>query len=673
MITFFDEPLVARKDARLRPPPPVPETGWRPTPPSEWPNLSAARYIGVDTETYDPRIDDNGPGWGRGDGHIVGISIAAEDYSGNRGAWYFPMRHILNPELNHDPQKVLEFAKYWLGMPTDKIGANLTYDIGWLAEEGVKVGGRLFDVQFAEALIDNEAEVALDVLARKYLHSQKVTDALYHWIGEAYPNTPPTKRRKEIYRSPVTLVGPYAIADAFLPLEIYQQQQHILYSEGLDYVFRLECDLIPLMVAMRRRGVRVNLEKAHKLYDELTGETQQLYQKIRDEYGYELASTDSRQLGPFFASLGVQVPRTDAGNYSVQKEWLGGLTHPAGLLVNEIREHEKICGTFIKSYIFGQNIGGRLFPQFHQLKGDENGTKVGRFASSDPNLQNIPSRTKLGKRVRECFEHDLGHFAWRKLDYSQIHYRLLAHFAVDNGDGSADELRASYINDPKTDYHMAVYRRVAPFMGWSLTDEEEIKIKRRPIKNVNFGLLYGQSAKSLAYKAGFTDAQAKEFFEAYHKGAPYVKPTMEAIGEEVQAFGYVTTICGRRIRFHEWEPVKKDYDNPPTPLPYNLAIAKWGAQIKRAFEYRGVNYKFQGSEPDIMKTGMRMLWQSGVFDYVGVPLITVHDELDFSVPDDSPTTREAFRFIQQTMQNAVKLRIPVFVDESNGPSWGKAD
>lgn len=670
---FFNEPLVSRKHASLRELPPIPALGWAPTPPSEWPNLSAAKYIAFDTETFDPRLDDNGPGWGRGDGHIVGISIAAQDTMGNRGAWYFPMRHKIEPHLNHDPQQVLAFTNYALRGPADKIGANLTYDIGWLNEERVSVGGRLYDVQFAEALIDNEAPVALDELARKYLNSQKLTTALYDWIRTAYPHTPETKLRREIHRSPASLVGPYAIADAFLPLEIYQQQEHIIRQEGLDYIFRMECDLIPLMIAMRRRGVRIDMERAQRLYDELTQDTAALYARVRTEYGYDLQSTDSRQLGPFLASLGVPVPRTEAGNYSVQKEWLATLEHPAGELVKDIREHEKITGTFIKSYIFGANVRGRLHPQFHQLHSEDGGTKVGRFSSSDPNLQNIPSRTKLGKKVREAFVADEGHYCWRKFDYSQIHYRLLAHYAVDKGDGSADELRMSYINDPKTDYHMAVYRRVAPFMNWSLTDEEEIKIKRRPIKNVNFGLLYGQSAKSLAYKAGFTDQQAAEFFEAYHKGAPYVKPTMEAIGKEVQEFGYVTTLRGRRIRFHEWEPIKKDYDNPERPLPYNAAIAKWGAQIKRAYEYRGVNYKFQGSEPDIMKSAMRALWQSGVFDYIGVPLITVHDELDFSVPDDSPQTRQAFDFIQQTMQETTRLRIPVFVDESNGPSWGKAD
>lgn len=670
---FFDEPLTARKNARVHRPPPVVDTGWRPMPPSDWPNLSAAKYIALDTETKDPNLSENGPGWGRGNGHIVGISLAAEDYRGNRGAWYFPMRHEFDAQENHDPAQVLRYAHHTLNTPCDKIGANLTYDVGWLSHEGVNVGGRLFDVQFAEALIDSEAEVSLDVLAKKYLNTAKVTDALYEWIAQAYPNTPPTKRRREIYRSPPRLVGPYAIADAFLPIEIFAQQERIIDSEGLGYVFRLECDLIRLMVKMRRRGVRVDLDKAARLLDELTDETAVLYAQVEREYGYRLASTDSRQLGPFFDYLGVKVPRTYADNYSVQKEWLAGLEHPAGVLINNIREHEKICGTFLKSYIFKQNIGGRLFPQFHQLKGDENGTMVGRFASSDPNLQNIPSRTKLGKRVRECFVPDVGHFVWRKLDYSQIHYRLLAHYAIDKGDGSADELRAAYINDPKTDYHMSVYKRVAPFMGWSLTDEDEIKVKRRPIKNVNFGLLYGQSEKALAFKSGMTEAQAKEFFASYHSAAPYVKATMENIGKEVQEFGYVTTVCGRRIRFPLWEPIKRDWDSPVTPLHYNAAVAKWGAGIKRAFEYRGVNYKLQGSEPDLMKTGMRKLDQSGVFDVVGVPLITVHDELDFSVADDSPQTREAFDFIRETMQGAVKLRIPVFVDESNGPSWGKAD
>ena len=671
MNLFFDEPMIAKRHARIHAPPPTPETGWRK--PESFPNLAAARTISFDTETKDPRLGENGPGWARNDGHIVGISIAAEAANGERGAWYFPMRHEIDTHDNMDADNVLRYVDYVLNTPVDKIGANLTYDVGWLKQEGVRVGGRLFDVQFAEALIDSDAEVALDVLSNKYLCYGKVTTAMYEWIAQAYPNTPPTLRRRDIYRSPPKLVGPYAIGDAAQPIDIYRIQERIMHQEGLLDVFRLECDLIQMMVAMRFGGVRVDVAKAEKLFFELQIEIADGYKQLREKYGFTGKSCDSGQIGPFLASGGIEPPRTVKGAYSVKKEWLDAQGHPVCELILGIREREKICGTFIQSYIIKGNLNGLLFPQFHQLKGDENGTMVGRFASSDPNLQNIPSRTKLGKRVRECFIFHDGHIGWRKFDLSQVHYRLLAHFAVDRGDGSAQALRDRYINDPKTDYHMDVYKNVAPFMGWSLTDEEEIKLKRRPIKNVNFGLLYGQSEKSLAYKSGMTLAQAKEFFASYHKGAPYVKATMEKIGEEVQEFGYITTILGRRIRFNYWEPVRKDYDNPELPLPYNLAIAKWGAGIKRAYEYRGVNYKFQGSEPDLMKSAMRAMWQSGVFDYTGIPLITVHDELDFSVRDNDPITRQAFDFIKETMQTVVKLRIPVFADESNGPSWGKAD
>jgi DNA polymerase-1 len=141
---------------------------------------------------------------------------------------------------------------------------------------------------------------------------------------------------------------------------------------------------------------------------------------------------------------------------------------------------------------------------------------------------------------------------------------------------------------------------------------------------------------------------------------------MEAIEKEVHAYGYVTTLLGRRIRFNLWEPM-----DGGEPLPYEQAIRLYGSKIKRAFGYRGVNYKFQGSEPDIMKTALVKLYQSGVFAAVGYPLLTVHDELDFNKPDNSPATNEAFNFIRQTMENAVSLRVPLKVDMQVGCNWGQ--
>lgn len=693
-LLFFDETLERRKDARMKLPPPVIDTGWRP--PAYFPNLDNAHLISFDTETKDKELTKSGPGWGRDRGHIVGFSIAAEARNGERGKWYFPMRHEFGDLPNMDVNNCLQFAQYALGNKHQiKIGQNLTYDVGWFEYEGVNVAGELNDVMFGEALIDNDAVVNLDYIAHKYLGAGKQTNLLDEWILAAYPDTSKNKLHREIYRSPLMLVGPYGERDADAPLDIWRKQQREIEKEQLGYVYRLECDLIPLMVRMRMQGVPVDVPFFEKLYDELNSELEPMFAKTRHEFGVNLYKTSSTHVGRIMESMGAKVPGKFVDGvrvgYSVTKEWLTNLHHPFADAVLYLREHEKICQTFIKSYILGQNVNGLIYPTFHQLRGDDDGdgatgTKLGRFASSGPNLQNIPSRTKLGKRVRQgfiCRQTGGKQRRWRKFDYSQIHYRLLANFAV--GPGS-NELRQRYINDPKTDYHMDVYKNVAPFMGWNQDYtrvigedgkedwNEDIKFRRRPIKNVNFGLLYGQSAKSLAYKSSMTDAQATEFFSGYHKGAPYVKPTMAAIEKEAQRDGFVTTLLGRRLRFNLWEPKKRNYDNPAMPLPYALAYQKWGSEINRAYGYRAVNYKFQGSEPDIMKHGMRDCLRSGVFDYTGYPLITVHDELDFDDPDfNDPHMKEAFEFIQRTMQNTIQLRVPIYVDSTSGPNWGKSD
>lgn len=668
---FFDDlEIPTKRRATLALPPPIPHTGW--TAPASFPNLAGATVIALDTETKDLELTTMGPGWARKRGHIVGVSLAAMDKQGNKGKWYFPVRHEVQPETNLDPAQVFPWLKTVLETNIPKVGANLIYDIGWLTEENIFVEGELHDVQFAEALLGDNT-VALDDLAHRYLGQGKTTNALYDWLKRAYPQTSDKQRRSDIYRSPPLLAGPYAEDDALLPILIAEKQRTELAAQELEYVYRLECDLIPLLVRMRMEGISIDLPKAYELHDELGRDITELYSRIHHDFG-PLEKSSSGHVGKLLDHLGVKYPRGAGGKPSIEKEWLAGLEHPVAPLLLDLREHEKMRSTFVQSYYIEKNINGKIYPQFHPLKGENGGTCVGRFSSSDPNYQNIPSRTKLGKRIRKLNIPDHGHYQWRKHDYSQIHYRILAHYAVGPG---ADELRAAYCNDYDMDYHDAVYDRVCPLMGWDITDEEGRKFKRRPVKNVNFGLLYGQSEKALKYKTaayfgeGFGDEEANAFFAAYFEGAPYVKPTMKAIGREVQQYGYVRTLLGRRVRFDEWEPA--GYGERGMPLPYHEALAEYGVNIRRAYEYRGVNYKFQGSEPDIMKSGMRDCLRSGVYDFVGVPRLTVHDECDWSVRDDSPQTREAFAFIKHSMEQAIKLSVPVKVDASTGPNWGEAD
>jgi DNA polymerase I-like protein with 3'-5' exonuclease and polymerase domains len=682
MSLFAGLDLVTKKEAHIHALPPVPDTGWKP--PTEFPNLSAATLLSFDTETKDPELGMSGPGWARGRGHIVGYSLAALDRQGNMGRWYFPMRHEVEPQDNMDPAKCLAFAKHWLETPgLPKVGANLLYDIGWFSEEGVNVKGPFHDIQFAEALIDSTAKsVSLDTLAAKYLGERKQSQWLEEWLKAAYKG-PPSKWRANIYRAPPRLVGFYGEGDADQPLRIIQKQWPIIAAENLGEIYDLEHDIIPLLIEMRRAGVYTNVPRAHAFRAELEQDISNLYAKIEHEYGYRLVNTkgdessDSRQIGKLLDHLGVSYPRTKAGNPSIAKEWLEVLNHPVADDLLAIREHEKIKGTFVESYILDKNVNGYLYPLFHPLRGEENGTFLGRFASSDPNLQNIPSRTKLGKKVRKLFIPDPGHYGWRKHDYSQIHYRILAHYAVDDPrgpQGGAEALRQSYINDPDMDYHRRVYMETAPLMGWSVTDPEEIEQRRRPIKNVNFSLLYGVGKETMVFKylKGMSDAEVTAFFDAYYTGAPYVKPTMKAISDEAETYGYITTLRGRRIRFNLWEPRGYNKDRDAFPLPYEQALDRYGSFIQLAYLYRAVNYKFQGSEPDIMKAGMRACYQSGVFDYTGVPRLTVHDELDWSVRDNSPAMREAFDFIKHTMETTTTMRVPIKVDATEGEDWGEA-
>lgn len=688
--------LDKRKLSGIRALPVVPKTGWKA--PREFPNLSSAVLIALDTETKDPELGDAGPGWARGRGHIVGYSLAVQDRAGNTGKWYFPMRHEVEGGDNLDPNQCLAYARHVLDTPhVPKVGANLLYDIGWFAEENVNVTGPLHDCQFAEAIIDNNALVSLETLSQKYLGEGKQTDLVQQWIMDAY-KPPKTLWRKDLYRAPPSLVGPYGESDADLPLRVIQRQWPIIAAENLGQIYDLEHGLLPLLVKMRQEGVSVDVARAEQMYYDLNGDISEMYAKIESLYGYRLVNTsgdessDSRQIGKLLDHIGIKYPRNKPtptqplGSPKIEAEWLEALDHPVGELLKDIRQAEKIQSTFIKSYVLQKNVSGKLYPLFHPLKGEFNGASVGRFAASDPNLQNVPARTKIGKKYRSLYIPDPGHAYWRKHDYSQIHYRLLAHFATDNGDGSADKLRQSYIDDPDMDYHFNVYQNVAPEMGWStqyLLDgnrlapmdkqNEEIQGHRRVIKNINFSGLYGVGEGTVGkkYLIGMSPEQVKAFMVNFHKGAPYVKSTMADISAEAERYGYVTTLLGRRIRFDKWE--QRGFNPKKGPaLPYEQALAQYGTFIQLAFLYRAVNYKFQGSEPDIMKTGMLNCYKSGVFDYTGVPRLTVHDELDFSVRDESPEMDEAFRFIQHTMEQAVTLRVPVKVDATKGSNWGLA-
>lgn len=674
MNSLFDtKPEVDPRDRQRKTPlPPIPATGWRA--PAAFPNLAAARTIALDVETWDPEFTpgdagDKGPGWARGKGHLIGISVAVDTVN----KWYFPMRHEVRPEENLDPQHVLAWARdTFANSKQSKVGANLMYDVGWLKQEGVNVAGPLLDVQFAEALLSENGKTSLEHLSQKYLGGGKETSVLYDWIDSAYGKASREgKQRKHLYKAPPSLVGPYAEVDAANPLLILPRQTEYLVQEGLYHIFDMECSLIPLIIAMRFAGVSVDLNKAEEVRSRLLLRSQEVSREINSLCGFEVNVNASKSLAKAFDAFGLKYPTTDKGSPSFEAAFLEKVEHPLGKLVVKLRQSDKLRSTFIESYILDSHVNGKVHGQYHPLRGSEGGTRSGRWSSSTPNLQNIPSRDEeLSPLLRGIFVPDAGHKCWRKYDYGQIEYRFLIHYAVGAG---SDEARDHFAANPDTDYHELALALVAPVAGWDLSTKEMHKKYRKAIKTTNFGLIYGMGKKKLTRSLGLTKPEGDKLFQAYHQGVPFAKATMESTSAEAQRQGFITTYLGRRSRFDTWEPdtyAEEGDEDDRIPLPYKAALSKWGQNIRRAGLHKALNRRLQGSAADLLKVAVVRLWQEGVFDYIGVPRLQVHDELDFSDPGGRD---DGFDYMQHVLETALPLRVPVQADGDWGPDWGHVE
>lgn len=653
---LFDAPTINTAQVRRGFAAHIPDTGWRGVTAFPTHFFNAAR-IAYDVETQETDFE-RGAGWGRGFGRIVGIAIAAQFHDGSIESHYFPIGHSLESNLNMNSDAVFAFTKDILETTIPKVGANLIYDYGWLSDYGIFPQGLQLDVQFAEALMSNDGLTRLDYLGEKYLGKGKETDALYDWIRTSFPKTPPSKLRQHIWQSPASLVGFYGEEDAAMPLRVLEKQWPILVDNELTNVFLIECESIPLLVKMRRAGATVDIDKTLQLRESITPLIDADLASIRDIVGFSVSPNSGAEIGKACDALNLKYPRTEAGQPSFKKDWLKEQTHPLFAAINGAREKSKIVSTFIDGYILGGSVNGKIHCDFHPLRSERGGTRTGRYSSSNPNLQNIPARSALGKKIRQIFVPDVGHQTMFCGDYSQIEYRTLAHFAVGTG---SNEVRNQYCTDPTTDYHDLTIALVKEITG--------LDILRDYIKRINFGLLYGMAQKKLAASLGIDDRQSDELFAGYHAGAPYVKATMAAIARFAEQNGYVRTMLGRKGYFDTYVP-SGSYGE--IALPYDKAIARWGHNITVDKLYKGVNYQIQGSAADCMKMAMVQGIRSGVYDVIGVPRLTVHDELVFSVPERTPIYEEAMRHFVHDAETCLPYKVPILFDAGYGDTWGQA-
>jgi DNA polymerase I-like protein with 3'-5' exonuclease and polymerase domains len=628
--------------------PPIPDTGWRP--PSEFPRLEAAKVLAIDCETKDPNLLERGPGGIRRDGHIVGISVGTED----GGRWYFPMRHEVGG-MNMDAEQVLRWAADELTRPRQtKIGANLLYDAEWLASEGVDIttgDPKFIDVQWQEALLDENAKsYALETLAQKYLGEGKHSNALYEWCAQAYGGAADSKQRANIYRAPASLAGPYAESDCDLPLRIARMQQALLESEALCGVADLEHALIPMLLAMRRRGVRVDADGAQRL-DEQWGHD---IETIRGRYGVD--PWNAADIARECALLNLPFNKTAAGAPSFTKEWLAIQKHPLLRDIARARKLDKARGTFIKGHILSHLVDGRIHIAFNPLRKDDGGTVSGRFSSTH---HNMPKRDEeIGTLIRALFLPEDGE-DWVRLDYSQIEPRLQFHAA---SGPQAAAMRARLAANPS----LNCYRLMMLDMAGLDKDHDAFY---STFKGIWLGISYEMGLPSMAAHLGVTTEQARAWREAF---PPYITDLSERAKRRAERAGYITTLLGRRARFPLWESRNWEQSRADGAMEEAAAHAKYGNGIRRAYTHKALNRYAQGSAADIMKKAMADIWKSGACRVLGPPSFTIHDELDFSVPR-TPEAHAALDAVQHIMEHCVTLRVPLRAEREEGPSWGQLE
>jgi len=651
-LVWPEERLGKAKRWRPNPRPAVPKTGWKPA--TEFPDLSGAKAISFDVETFDPEINDFGAGWARGKGHIIGVALATDD--GYKK--YFPLRH--EEGFNHPPS-IRDYIKDQISRPHQpKVAHNAIYDVGWLTFEGLPVVGELHDSWTAEKLLNHSSSASLEETAQRYLKEGKESTELYKWAwdywGSGVAKTTAEMRKlsmQNLYRTPAELVGFYGESDVDLPLRILPKQFERMEELGLSEVYRMECDLIGLLVQMRLKGVQVDLEKADAAYKAFGVAITELQKEIDEIAGKPINTGSALEIAPVFDKLKIKYPRTEKTDKpSFKGEFLKTVEHPLAAKIVEIEDLKKMQSSFIKGQILEANVESKVFCTFNPLR-----AVTGRMSCSDPNLQQTPSRGNLAKTVKSCFIPDFGHSEWRDYDFSSIESRILAHFAVGQG---AKDLRKEYNNDPFTDYHTFTQTMIKNLVG--------LELNRKHVKNVNFAGIYGASEKKLQRMMGLTDAEATTFFEAYHTGLPYVRETMKHVSHGASQCGFTTTIMGRRALFDKWEP--KFNKERVMPLKFKDAVRVFGPNVQRAYLHKALNYLIQGSAADLMKKVMVQCHQDGIFDVIGVPRLVIHDALEFSVESNSPDVEEAFRAMRHVMENTIKFKIPIKVEGHKGPSWG---
>ncbi|MCS6908983.1 MAG: DNA polymerase I [Anaerolineales bacterium] len=564
---------------------------------------------------------------------LVGIALAVKEGEG----YYIPVGHTEGQQL--PPARVLEALKGPLTHPKiPKHGHNINFDYIALARHGVRVTPLGMDTLLGEWLCD-PASHSLNLKKLALVRLGVEMTEISELIG---------KGRKQVTMAqvPIEQAAVYAAADADIVLRLIPVLRRELEEKRqLDLLNKLEMPLIPVLAEMEMTGIRLDTKLLAAFSKELEQQLAQLEQEVYAAAGVTFNLNSPQQLSDvLFGKLALKPPdrsrKTASGKYSTAADVLEEMRgqHPVIDLILEQRELAKLKSTYVDALPQQVNPAtGRVHTSFNQA-----GAVTGRLASTDPNLQNIPVRTELGRRVRRAFIAAPGHVLL-SADYSQIELRIAAHYSQDPA------LMRTFFEGG--DIHTAT---AAAVLG--LPPEKIDKNQRRIAKTVNFGILYGQSAFGLTRTTGLTLAEAENFIKNYFDRFPGLKRYLDETKRMAVERGYVETLLGRRRYF------------PGLSAGAASANTREAAIARARAEREAINAPIQGTAADIVKKAMLELPPALAAAGLSAKLLLqVHDELLLECPVSE--VQATARVARRVMESAFPLRVPLAVEVRAGPNW----
>ena len=644
-------------------------------------DLTDIDTVAVDLETYDPNLKSKGLGAVRKDGFVTGIAIATKNQT-----LYFPIAHAMTDNLNvNDTWEYLD-EKLFKNKDIRKVFHNAMYDVCWIRSAiGHMPQGQLLDTMIAASVIDEtRMKYSLDSISKDYLNETKYKyDLAEKSLAECGIKDP----MSNMHKLPYSLVKDYAEQDVNLTLKLWnlfeKKLDEVLYTKDNEdgskelkscrKIFELETKLFPCLVDMKFKGVKIDVQKAKTLGKLLEKRRDNLVKIIKKRTGIDVEIWAASSIKNLLDHQKItKYKKTKAGLPQLPKDFLKTHENRYLRMIVKARECDKAKGTFVEGLLEFVHEG-RIHADINQIRSDQGGTVTGRFSMSNPNLQQIPSRGIIGKKMRELFLPEDG-CVWGSFDYSQQEPRIVVHYALKLGLPGTDTLKDEF-NKEDADFHQIV--------------ADMAQISRTMAKTINLGLFYGMGKIKLQNELNLTREKANALFSAYHAKVPFVKRLSQDLIEFAEEHKLLFTLEDRFCRFNKWETRNREWNNTinryePVPIltkedaetafkaellekfKDNVAdnyMQDFDRYYKPAFTYKALNRLIQGSAADMTKKAMVDLYEQGI-----LPQIQIHDELCLSIKNDNDAL-----VVKQTMENAIPLEVKNKVNYKKGKNWGSIE